>query len=401
MAKRQGKHPDKDLNPARIRAISEPGRYPDGNGLYLVVDPSGAKRWMLRTMINGKRRDMGLGGLSLVPLAEARELASQYRRIARDGGDPIADRQKSKVVVPNFADAARQVHAEYRDSWKNKKHAAQWISTLEQYAFPLIGDRAVNTIDSPDVIKVLSPIWLTKPETARRVRQRIGTVIDWAKASGYRSGDNPVEGASKGLPKQPERKTHFKALPYSDVPGFIERLRSSGQTNLGALAFEFMIMTAARTGEVLGAKWSEIDLDAKLWTIPGTRMKAGQEHRVPLSERCVAILRSAKDLAGGSHFVFPGANPNKPLSNMVFLMTLRRLKVEATAHGFRSAFRDWASEKTNFPRDVCEMALAHTIANKVEAAYRRGDLFEKRRDLMDAWASYVSNTAAKVVSIRA
>jgi len=401
MAKRRGKHPDKDLNPARVRAICEPGRYPDGNGLYLVVDQSGAKRWMLRTMVNGRRRDMGLGSVSLVPLAEARDLAAQYRRVARDGGDPIADRRKAKMVVPSFADAARQVHGEYRDSWKNQKHAAQWINTLEQYVFPALGDRAVNTIESPDVIKALSPIWLTKPETARRVRQRIGTVLDWAKASGFRSGDNPVEGASKGLPKQPDRKSHFKALPYNDVPEFVQRLQGPNETSLGALAFEFMILTATRTGEVLGARWAEIDLEAQTWTVPADRMKAGKEHRVPLADRCIDILRSARELAGGSALVFPGSNPAKPLSNMVFLMTLRRLKVEATAHGFRSAFRDWASEKTNFPRDVCEMALAHTISNKVEAAYRRGDLFEKRRALMDVWSSYVSSNTASVVPLRA
>lgn len=402
MAKRQGRHPEKELNPARVRTINEPGRYADGNGLYLVVDPSGAKRWMLRTLINGKRRDMGLGSTSIVSLAEARELATQYRRAARSGGDPIAERRKQPAVVPNFTKAAETVHAEYKGSWRNEKHAAQWLNTLKEYAFPILGERAVNGIETPDVIRVLSPIWLTKPETARRVRQRIGTVMDWAKASGFREGENPVEGATRGLPKQPDRKGHFKALPYQDVPAFIERLRASGEGTASRLAFEFMILTATRTSEVLRATWDEIDTDKALWIIPGERMKAKREHRVPLTDRCLEILKAARSLSGDdSTYVFTGATPKSPLSNMVFLMLLRRMNVDATAHGFRSAFRDWAAERTNFPREVCEMALAHTISNKTEAAYRRGDLFEKRRDLMDAWASYTVTEPAKVVPIRA
>lgn len=402
MAKRQGRHPEKELNPARVRAISEAGRYADGNGLYLVVDPSGAKRWMLRTVINGKRRDMGLGSTSLVSLADARELASQHRRAARAGADPIAERRRQTAVVPSFAEAARTVHGDYKASWRNEKHAAQWLNTLQDYVFPILGDRPVNRIESPDVIRVLSPIWLTKPETARRVRQRIGTVMDWAKASGFRDAENPVEGAVRGLPKQPDRKGHFKALPYQDVPGFIKRLRASGDdASVSKLAFEFMILTATRTGEVLGATWDEIDTDNALWTIPGKRMKAKAEHRVPLSDRCLEILRAARSLSNGSAYVFASATPESPLSNMVFLMLLRRLKIDATAHGFRSAFRDWAAERTNFPREVCEMALAHTVSDKVEAAYRRGDLFDKRRDLMHAWAGYLSTEPAKVVPIRA
>lgn len=388
VAKRQGKHPEKELSAVRVRGLKVPGRYADGNGLYLVVDPSGAKRWVLRAMIGGKRRDMGLGGLSLVSLAEARELAVKYRGAAREGGDPIADRRKGLAVVPSFAEAARSVHQDYKLSWKNKKHAAQWLTTLTKYAFPIIGDRAVDAIDTPDLIKVLSPIWLAKPETARRVRQRIGTVIDWGKASGFRSGDNPVDGVAKGLPKQPDQKSHFKALPYTDVPGFVHRIQGAG-LGMSALAFEFLILTATRTSEVLGAKWEEIDLANSIWIIPGSRMKAQREHRVPLAERCIEILNAARLLAADSDYVFSGASPKKPLSNMVFLMALRRLKVDVTAHGFRSAFRDWAAEQTNVPREVCEMALAHTIRDKTEAAYRRGDLFEKRRDLMREWTGFI------------
>ncbi|SDF12884.1 Integrase [Thalassobaculum litoreum DSM 18839] len=305
------------------------------------------------------------------------------------------------MVVPSFKEAALSVHAEYKHSWRNEKHASQWLNTLEQYAFPMIGDRAINTIESPDVIRVLSPIWLVKSETARRVRQRIGTVIDWAKAAGFRDGENPVSGATKGLPKQPDRKRHFKALAYADVPAFVEQLRSDGDHSASALAFEFMILTATRTNEVLGATWGEIDLDQSVWVIAASRMKANREHRVPLPARCLEILRAAKELGADSPYVFPGSKPKKPLSNMVFLMALRRMKVEATAHGFRSAFRDWSAEKTNFARDVCEMALAHTINDKVEAAYRRGDLFEKRRELMNAWAGYLGPSDAKVVPMRA
>jgi integrase len=399
--KPRGRHPDKSLTAVRVRAISEPGRYADGNSLYLVVEPSGAKRWILRTVVHGRRRDIGLGGARLVSLAEARDLAVTYRRIARDGGDPLVERRKNKVAVPTFAEAAARVHEEHARAWKNEKHVAQWINTLAAYAFPVMGDRRVDLIDTPDVLKALSPIWVTKPETARRVKQRIGTVLDWAKAAGFRAGDNPVEGVSKGLPRQPDRKGHHAALAYDAVPDFVRRLRSGAAAEPARLAFEFLILTAARTSEVLEARWSEVNLEGATWTIPATRMKAGREHRVPLAKRCVDILRRARHLSAGSEFVFPGRSPERPMSNMVFLMTLRRMGVEATAHGFRSAFRDWAAERTNFPREVCEMALAHAISNKVEAAYRRGDLFEKRRQPMASWAAFATATSAKIVPFRA
>ena len=256
---------------------------------------------------------------------------------------------------------------------------------------PSLGDLRVDHIDTPAVLKALAPIWLTKPETARRVRQRIGTVLDWAKAAGHRSGDNPVEGVLKGLPKQTDRDTHHAALPYAQVSSFLERLRSCGASESARLAFELLILTATRTGEVLGATWSEIDLERGLWIIPAKRMKAGREHRVPLAPRCIEILSRAKELAGVSDYVFPSRSPTKPLSNMVLLMTLRRMRIDVTAHGFRSAFRDWASEQTSYPREVCEKALAHTIPNKTEAAYRRGDLLEKRRELMVTWSRFATN----------
>lgn len=386
-----GRHPDKALTAVQVRGLKVPGRYADGNGLYLVVEPSGSKRWLLRTVVQGRRRDIGLGGVSLVTLAEARDKALAYRKLARDGGDPLAERRKARATVPTFADAAEQVHEEHKASWKNPKHAAQWITTLRTYANPHLGTRRVDQIETPDVLRALSPIWLTKGETARRVRQRIGTVLDWAKAAGHRTGDNPVEGVAKGLPKQGERDEHHAALPYAEVPAFVARLQSSDQGEAARLAFEFLILTAARTSEVLRAEWREIDEAEALWTVPAARMKAGREHRVPLSKRSLEILRRAKLLAGDSAFIFPGRSTGKPMSTMIFLMALRRMKLTITAHGFRSSFRDWAAEATNLPREVAEMALAHTIENRVEAAYRRGDLLAKRREMMEQWSTFVAS----------
>lgn len=389
--KGSGKHPDKALSAMQVRNLSKPGRYADGNGLYLVVDPSGAKRWLLRVVVHGKRRDIGLGGISLVSLSEAREKALSYRKIARDGGDPLVEKRKERREIPTFTKAAEQVHAEHKASWSNKKHVDQWINTLKEYVFPHFGETRVDQVQTPDVLKALAPIWLTKPETARRVRQRIKSVLDWAKAAGLRSGENPVEGVEKGLPKQNGRDRHHEAMPYGQVAAFIKDLRASEASENTRLAFELLILTASRTSEVLQARWDEFDLDQALWTVPAERMKAGRIHRVPLSDRCVEILKRAKALGADSSYVFPGRSAEKPLSNMVFLMLLRRMKLNVTAHGFRSSFRDWAAEATHFPREVAEMALAHTIENKVEAAYRRGDLMEKRREMMEAWAMYLSS----------
>ncbi|GJE12243.1 Prophage integrase IntA [Methylobacterium longum] len=387
----KGRHPEKALTSVQIRSLKTPGRYADGHGLYLLVDPSGSKRWILRIVVQGKRRDIGFGGVGLVSLAEAREKALAYRRIARNGGDPVADKRKGVVTVPTFAEAAETVHAEHKATWKNAKHTAQWITTLRTYANPHIGSKRVDQIETPDVLRALAPIWLTKGETASRVRQRIGTVLDWAKAAGHRSGDNPVEGVTRGLPKQGEREKHHAALPYTEVPAFVARLRAmSGQGDIGRLAFEFLILTAARTGEVLGAHWSEINEAEALWTVPAARMKAGREHRVPLSVRAREVLTQAKGLAGDSALVFPGRDGTRRLSNIVFFKALQRMAVPITAHGFRSSFRDWAAEATTLPREVAEMALAHAVENRVEAAYRRGDLLAKRRDLMDQWTTFVA-----------
>lgn len=387
--KATGSHPDKALTAVQVRQLKEPGRYADGNGLYLVVDPSGAKRWLLRIVVQGKRTDIGLGGLSVVTLAEARETALQYRKIARSGGDPLAEKRLALKVAPTFEEAAERVHHDHKASWSNGKHQQQWINTLKQYAYPTIGTVPVDQITTPDVLRILGPIWLTKPETARRVRQRIGTVMAWAKAAGHRTGDNPVEGVTKGLPKQNDKDLHHAALPYSDVPDFLERLRATGSDELAKLAFEFLILTASRTSETLQATWDEVDLDARLWTVPASRMKAKRVHRVPLSTYAIAVLISARLLCGNSEYIFPGRSFKAPLSNMTLLAILRRMKLSVTAHGFRSSFRDWAAETTNFPRELAEMALAHTIENKVEAAYRRGDLLEKRAEMMQSWSVFL------------
>ncbi len=396
----KGPHPDKALSAVRIRAITKPGRYANGSGLYLVVDPSGAKRWVLRTVVRGKRRDIGLGGLRLVSLAEAREEALTYRKLARNGGDPLAERRRDRRPIPTFDEAARNVHAEHSAAWRNAKHSAQWINTLVQYVFPNIGDRRVDQIEAPDVLKVLAPIWLTRPETARRVRQRIGVVLDWAKAAGFREGENPVTGIAKGLPRQPDRKAHHAALPYADVPGFFGTLRDADVGSPVRLAFEFLVLTGARTSEVLAARWSEVDLERETWTIPPERTKTARQHRVPLSRRCLKILADARRQSGEIPHVFPGRSSGKPLSNTVFLMTLRRMGLNFTAHGFRSSFRDWASERTSFPREVCELALGHSVKDKTEAAYRRGDLLDKRRDLMEQWAAFATSKQAEVVPMR-
>jgi len=396
------RHPEKALTAAKVRALSEPGRYADGNGLYLVVDPSGARRWMLRTIVRGKRCDLGLGGLSLVSLAEAREEAARLRKRAREGGDPLAERRKERRTLPTFEEAARQVHGSHSAGFRNPKHSAQWITTLETYVFPFFGSRSIDSIEPSDVLAALSPIWTAKPETARRVRQRIRTIFAWAKASGFCSGDNPVEGISEVLPKHNTKKEHFAASPYAEIPSFLATLRECPAGSSSKLAFEFLILTAARTSEVLLAEWSEIDVEGRTWTVPAERMKAGVEHKVPLAPRCLEILTTAKEIWGDEGHIFPGQSLKHPLSNMALLMTLRRMgHDDITAHGFRSSFRDWAEERTHYANSVIEAALAHTVKNKVEAAYLRTTLFDKRRDLMKDWATFATAVPkAKVVSIR-
>lgn len=392
------------LSAMAVVKARKPGMYPDGGGLYLRIGPSGAKSWVFRYRVGDKRRDMGLGPLHVVSLQDARAKATEARRHRLAGSDPVAVRDSERMAARlaaaggvAFEEAASRYVEAHRAGWKNAKHAAQWGATLEAYAFPVFGDVPVQAVDVGMVLKVLEPIWATKTETASRLRGRIESILDWAKARGYRDGDNPARWRGHLDALLPARTRvakveHHAALPYGEVGAFMAALRA--HEGVSARALEFCMLTATRTSEAIGARWEEIDLGAGLWTIPAGRIKAGKEHRVPLSERTLEILAGMASVRE-SDFVFPGGRKGRPLSSMAFLMTLRRMKRDdTTAHGFRSTFRDWAAERTHYPREVCEMSLAHAIGDKVEAAYRRGDLFEKRRRLMDEWARYCATMPA-------
>ena len=384
-----GVHRDKRLTAATVRSITKTGLYADGNGLHLKVDNNGSKRWIQRIVINGKRRDIGLGSANLVGLAEARETALQNRKAARAGDDPLAAKRLSQAVL-SFKEAAGQVHQLNKPTWRNEKHGDQWINTLEKFAYPFIGTKPISTITSADVLSALSPIWNTHPETARRLKQRIGTVMKWAVAKGWRT-DNPADAVGQALPKHDRSKVkHRQALPYDKVADAIRKVRDSEAGIATKLAFEFLVLTATRSGEAREAVWSEVDLGKKVWTIPAERMKAKKEHKVPLTDRCVAILNEAKPLKkDDSDLVFPGTRADKPLSDMTLSKLMKELAIPAVPHGFRSSFRDWAGEQTHHPREVIEFALAHVIKDKAEAAYARSDLFEKRRALMEDWANFL------------
>lgn len=381
---------------AVVRA--KPGYHSDGGGLYLRVGAGAAKSWVFRFREAGRLREMGLGPLHTVTLAEAREKALGCRKQRLDGSDPITARKAAKTAARlaeasamTFQQCAEAYIGAHKAGWRNPKHAAQWPATLGAYVYPVLGGLPVQAVDVGLVMKAVEPIWAVKPETASRVRGRIESVLDWATARGYRTGDNPARWRGhleNLLPRRSKvaRVEHHAALPYGEIGAFMAALRQ--QEGTAARALEFAILTAARTGEVIGATWAEIDLDGRLWTIPPERMKAGREHRVPLSDAALAILRAMAEVRQGAH-VFPGARAGRPLSQMAMLMLLRRMgRGDLTVHGFRSAFSDWCAEQTNFPAEVREMALAHALGDKVEAAYRRGDLFEKRRQLAEAWARY-------------
>jgi len=375
---------------------AKPGRHGDGSGLYLVVDPSGARRWMLRVTVNRKRCDLGLGGASYVSLQDAREKAMKYRRIARQGGDPRLDAQRD---IPAFEEMAKQVHKERLPTWANPKHGDQWINTLRDYAFPKIGRLPVSDIGQPQVLLCLSPIWTEKHETARRLSQRIKIVLDVAKSKGFRSGENPVTEIhnARVLPKVRAKVEHHKAMAWRDVPAFYTDLQK--RSAMAAKALMFTILTASRTNEVLEAKWDEINFEDRLWTVPAERMKTREEHRVPLTDAMLAILEPLQAMQ--SEYVFEGQKRNKPLSNMSMLMLLRRIGIkDVTVHGFRSAFRDWASEVANAPREVAEKCLAHSVGSDVERAYARSTLLDRRRVLMDRWSAHVASSTDNVVSIR-
>ena len=375
------------LTALQIRNLKEPGRYSDGDGLSLLLSASRKGYWVLRATIKGRRRDIGLGTADLITLKEARGMALELRRDIQRGIDPIAEREKEEIKILTFAEAARKVHQEQKAGWKNGKHQEQWITTLEKYAFPMLGKRLVDDIEGPLVRECLVAIWLKKPETARRVKQRIGMVLDWAYASGMRATEAPMRSLSRALPRQPKQDGHFAAMPYEDVPGFVESLRK--RSSVPRLALEFLILCASRSGEVRGTKMSEINLTTKLWTIPAERMKVSKEHVVPLTEAAHDVLDRAKPYyAECSDLVFPGQNVLKPMSDMTLIKILRYAELPFTVHGFRSSFRDWAAEKSRFPGEVAEAALAHTVANKVEAAYRRTNYLDKRRELMRDWAAF-------------
>ena len=412
------------LTPLTVKNL-KPGRHADGEGLYLLVKDSGARSWLFRFTLNGKTRDVGLSRCpeaidllkknkgSELTLAQAREVAKIYWLKVQSGVDPLVERhreaaeamataQAAKIAGVTFKHVAEAYIAANEGSWRNDKHRQQWRNTLASYVYPVIGDLPVADIGTAHVLRILEPIWQQKPETAGRIRGRIEALLDAAKARGYREGENPARWRGHIAQILPARskltRGHHKAMPYVELPLFMSQLRA--REAMAASALEFVILTATRTSELLGATWDEVDLDKAIWTIPALRMKAGKEHRVPLSPRAVEILEAVKPL--GSNWLFPSDNGGK-LSTMAMSMLLRRMKLDCTVHGFRSAFRDWSAECTGYAHEVCEMALAHSIGNKAEAAYRRGDMFDKRRRLMSDWANYCSCdglVGATVVSIR-
>jgi integrase len=401
------------LSHRKVETLKKPGMYGDGGGLYLQVtqgsDDTPRKSWLFRYAVGARERQMGLGPLADVPLTEARDRASAAREIRRAGKDPITEREASRAEASlvatkmmSFDECATGYIAAHRAGWRNIKHASQWTNTVTTYCSPVFGKLPVQLVDVGLVMKAIEPLWATKPETAGRVRGRIERILDWAKVRGYRDGENPARWRGHLdhlLPARGKvrRVKHHAALPYAEIPAFVTALR--GRDAIAARALEFAILTAARTGEVLGAKWPEIDQYARVWIIPAERMKAGREHRVPLADRAIEIIKNMMTSKRSDH-VFCG-DRRETLSNMSLLMLLRRMgRNDITTHGFRSTFRDWVEEQTDTPRAVAEMALSHAVGNAVEAAYRRGDLIEKRRVLMSKWDGYCTTpeSAAKIVT---
>jgi integrase len=383
------------LKALTVSKKKEPGWYPDGLGLYLQVSPSLSKSWVYRYTIDGKERRHGLGAYPAFSLEDAREAAKECRRLRKAGHDPIEYRQREKTLAAldkvkgmTFSDCVKNYIDAHKPGWKNAKHAQQWENTLNTYVKPVLGSLSVQDIDVGLILKVLEPIWKEKTETATRVRQRIESVLDWATARGYREGDNPARWRGhldKLLPKRSkvQRVQHMAAMPYADVPAYYQEIRK--QNTITALALSFIVLTAARSGEAREAAWDEIDLEAKVWNIPAERMKAGRPHRVPLSTECLSVLDRAKKLQQGE-LVFPGMKRGRPISDASLRNLLKESYPTLTIHGFRSSFRDWCAEATNYPREVAEAALAHVLKDKTEAAYQRGDMFERRRKMMEAWA---------------
>ena len=387
-----------------VKAATKPGTYGDGGGLMLVVKPSGARSWILRIQVAGKRRDFGLGSETKVSLATARGAADELRKLYHKGIDPVAKKKADRLaeaVIPTFRDAAKLAHDEQQGGWRNTKHRRDWLSSLEMHAFPALGDIRIDRITAPMVRDVLLPIWLERPETASRVRQRVRATIEWAQSKGYRGG---IDIAAKvlRLPKQPKRDAHFRAMAYEVLPAFMAELRAAPET-MGRMALMFAILTAARSGEARGATWDEVDLVSAQWTIPDVRMKAGREHVVPLSKPALALLERAalhrKGEAG--ELLFPGTK-RQALSDMTLLKVMRDMKRKEHVHGFRGCFKVWASETTSFPDAASEAALAHADRDKTRASYRQTDFRKLRVDLMAAWAEFSLPTSAtdKVVPLR-
>ncbi len=391
------------LNPKKVLSLIKPGVYSDGGGLYMRVRPSGTKSWLFICMIAGRRREIGLGSTLDVSLANARVAASELRTLQLAGQDPAVARKQAKVAakpIPTFGEAATDLIDGIEGGFKNEKHRKQWRSTIATYAAPILQTR-VDQVQNTDILALLQPIWLSKAETASRVRQRIERILDAATVQGHRSGDNPAR--FKGnleflLPRQAKGgESHHEALPYTAVPHFIAKLRE--RPALAARTLEFVILTAARTNEVLGMKWGEIDFERNVWEVPAERMKAGKAHEVPLSASALRVLKQLKpEQVSPDRLVFRGSH-GSPLSNMAMLNLLKRMETPVTVHGFRSSFRDWAGEETKYAREEIEMALAHTIASKAERAYRRGTALDKRRSLMSDWGAYLeSHSGAKMTA---
>lgn len=378
-----------------VQTTTEPGKHFDGHGLYLRVDPSGAKYWVQRIVIQGKRTEMGLGSVDFLSLADARTVAFENRRLARAGGDPLAARRETRAVM-TFEEASREVHRINLPTWKNVKHGEQFINSLATYAFPTMGRVKASDVTTADVLAVLQPIWLTKAETARRVKQRIGTVLKWCIAKGWLR-HNPVDAVDKGLPKQTGKVVGRKSLPYDEVGSCLAVVGASGAGLSTKLCFEFLVLTCVRSNEAREARWSEFDLAAKVWEIPAARMKMDRPHRIPLSPRAMGVLARAEGLH--EDLMFPGTIKDRPLSDATLLKLIRENGFPVDIHGFRSSFRVWAQERTTFPREVAEAALAHLSGDETERAYARSDLFEKRRKMMDSWAAFLAEKPGNVVRI--
>ncbi len=389
------------LSATRAKALKDPGRYADGGGLHLYISKAGGKSWVQRITIDRRRRDIGLGAFPSVGLAQAREKAADNRAAVAEGRDPVAE--KHSPAMPTFREAARAVHAANKPRWRNNRHSASWLQTLERHAMPVIGNTPLDRIDRGAVLRVLTAIWTTRPETARRVRQRMRTVFRWGMAHGFMESNPAGEAIDGALAPMPKVKAHLRTLPYPDVSGALETVASSQASIAAKLCFRFLVLTAARSGEARGATWDEIDVEGQEWRIPSRRMKAGVEHRVPLSGQALDVLREARVLRDESGLVFP--SPQKagvPLSDMTLTKILRTVGLadRATVHGFRSSFKNWTLEQTDTPWAVSEAALAHVLGNATEQAYARSDLFDRRRTLMQQWADYLGgDTAGELVHV--